>query len=609
MKSYIDFFETFKGEFLSSLKFKNKFIRYWGTETIDGVQVLKKRFILYPGYEKQSVKNLLKLIGADKQFNSKSFKNVKKYYLYLNPSKADTLNQENLDLIIASKINNYCQIDEELIVNLNFTLEDKTSDYFKNFTKQMILDYLVADYDNMYNLLDNYTVGDTLLIHTIGSYILFDDNQHFEINVLKTGISSIPYQKKISTYDNDSDEYITAYRTGISIQFSAKRKSMVNSNSKIVNHIKDETDEAKKTRLQQLIESENNESISDDYIWIKQREEKTDDVWYKGRFRVGFLNDKNGIKTIEKSKILISAIDTGYTLPKTKWWKKILGPVLIVIAIVVTVLSGGTLGPAAFAMSLAANVGIAVLVMTGLQIYFAKHGDPAAAQYMGRWIVIGQIISVATGIYALIANLSRQAAVQAATKAATESATQASLQSGANAVSNIAVSSNGVSITATSVATVTETGTAISTTITEGIISGSQVLNVGFSQYLSTAFEMFTSSVTTGWQSITSNAMKLIKFISDTRYKMKAQNLQTENNARQEMLDKTNEDLEAINDREFNIGVEDIKWYTDDLRSDRSIYDVDYLYGGTKHNILRPSFYPVRGLNIISNDIYDITKI
>jgi len=159
MKSYIDFFETFKGEFLSSLKFKNKFIKYWGTETIDGIQVLRERFTIYPGYENQSVKNLLKLIGAEKQFNSESFKNVREYYLYLNPSKADTLNQENLDLLIASKINNYCQIDEELIVNLNFTLKDKTSDYFKNFTKQMILDYLVADYDNMYNLLDNYAVG------------------------------------------------------------------------------------------------------------------------------------------------------------------------------------------------------------------------------------------------------------------------------------------------------------------------------------------------------------------------------------------------------------------------------------------------------------------
>ena len=48
MKSYIDFFETFKGEFVGSLKFKNKFIRLWGTQTIDGVEVLRERFEVYP---------------------------------------------------------------------------------------------------------------------------------------------------------------------------------------------------------------------------------------------------------------------------------------------------------------------------------------------------------------------------------------------------------------------------------------------------------------------------------------------------------------------------------------------------------------------------------
>ena len=50
MKSYIDFFETYKGELLGTKKFRNKFIRLWGTETINGVQVMKSRFTVYPGY-------------------------------------------------------------------------------------------------------------------------------------------------------------------------------------------------------------------------------------------------------------------------------------------------------------------------------------------------------------------------------------------------------------------------------------------------------------------------------------------------------------------------------------------------------------------------------
>ena len=42
MKSYIDFFETLKGEFVGSLKFKNKFVRLWGITTVDGEKVLNK---------------------------------------------------------------------------------------------------------------------------------------------------------------------------------------------------------------------------------------------------------------------------------------------------------------------------------------------------------------------------------------------------------------------------------------------------------------------------------------------------------------------------------------------------------------------------------------
>ena len=49
MKSYIDFFETYKGEMLGAKRFRNRFIRRWRTQTIDGVKVMKKRFTVYPG--------------------------------------------------------------------------------------------------------------------------------------------------------------------------------------------------------------------------------------------------------------------------------------------------------------------------------------------------------------------------------------------------------------------------------------------------------------------------------------------------------------------------------------------------------------------------------
>ena len=44
MKARADFYETFRAEMLASKKLKNRLIRYWGVETIDGVEVFRKNF-------------------------------------------------------------------------------------------------------------------------------------------------------------------------------------------------------------------------------------------------------------------------------------------------------------------------------------------------------------------------------------------------------------------------------------------------------------------------------------------------------------------------------------------------------------------------------------
>ena len=72
---------------------------------------------------------------------------------------------------------------------------------------------------------------------------------------------------------------------------------------------------------------------------------------------------------------------------------------------------------------------------------------------------------------------------------------------------------------------------------------------------------------------------------------------------------KSEKELEELNDKEVNIALDDIKWYTSPLKLESQRYDVDYLYGGTRHNIGRPSFVTGRGINIISNDVFDVNKI
>ncbi len=595
MKSYIDFFETLKGEFIGSLKFKNKFVRLWGTQTVDGIEVLNNRFVIYPGMESQKVQSFLKHIGSLDSMKNNDFGNVVNYYFWINSSKADTLSQENLNDIIASKINEYCDVGEKLTINLNFS-NAGDYDYFKNFTKQDIYNYIVADYDAMYNTLDNYAVGETLLTTTIGTYILFDNGQHFNVEVTSGTVSAIATKVRLNLWD---DEYTTVYKAGLSLEIQAIRKDNITGSANIVTHIVDEADEEHRTTLQQLLESETNESTTSGSIWKKNRTGKTDDIWYKGKMRLSFL-DSNSIKTKEKIKILISALDTGYTLPKTKWYKKILGPVLIIIAIVVAIVfppAGGIL------IGIAINVGVATLVMTGLSVYWGKHGDPGAAQYMGKWIKVGSIISAVAGITAIVTNIARQAATQAATTAATEAAATS------GGIATVTATSLGQTATITATAEVTAYGT--TTTIVEGGTGAlmSETVSVGLSDFVSAGWDSIAGSMTSSWQSMASNGLKMIRFFTNMRFQTQAKSLQSEINAKTEQNDKASRELEEMNDKEVNIAVEDIKWYTSPLKLESQRYDVDYLYGGTKFNIGRPSFITGRGSNIISNDVFDVNKI
>lgn len=570
-KSYIDFFETFKGEFLATTRFKNKFIRLWGTEYVDGIEVLKSRFVVYPNTGSQSVQRFLKLINAQEQINSAKFEGVTSYYFWLNSSKADTLSQDNIEDVIASKINAYCSIGEELAFTLTFS-SNEDYNYFKGFTKTDIYNYITNDYDTSYSQLENYAIGDTLLTNVIGSYILFDNKEHFDTTLVDAAVVAVPYGENVISNN-------TRYKASIVIKLKSKRISNVLASSSLITHIIDESNEANRTALQQFLESDTNETVSNESVWIKARRSKTDFAWYKGQLRVSFLNDKS-LKTKDRVKILLSSLDTGYTQKKAKWWQKLLGPVLIVIAIVIAVVTAGAGAPiSAYLTAIAIATGVAALTMTLLQVYFAKHGQAGAASYMGRWVKISSIISTVTGIAGMLNNLAR--------KFATEAFVQEAVKQGAQ---ETAVRSAAALM---STAELASANAALGASINVGVIS-------------TVVKEIVFSSVTSGWQSMVSTAMKVIKFVTDIVGKMKAKSMNSEINSLTEARDKVAEELEDMNDKELHIGIENIKWYTDELRSDNLQFEVDYLYEGTQMNVGRPSFYTAKGLNIISDDVYKV---
>ena len=62
MKSYIDFYATLSGELLAKQKLASKLRKHWGVTTIDGVEVYKKKFTVWPGTETEATKKVLKIL-------------------------------------------------------------------------------------------------------------------------------------------------------------------------------------------------------------------------------------------------------------------------------------------------------------------------------------------------------------------------------------------------------------------------------------------------------------------------------------------------------------------------------------------------------------------
>ena len=582
MKSYIDLFETFKGELIGSLKYKNRFKRYWGTEFIDGVEVLKKQFTVYPNTGSDNVQRILKLLGARSSINSANFEGIESYYFFLNPSKSDTMSQENIDQALAAKINNYVGIDGKVESYLVFTLEQDPN-YFKGFTQQQIIDYITSDYDTNYNLLTGLASGEKISDETIGGYLLFDNGQHFNTTINKANVSAYKTFVRVEK-ESGSVNYIPRFITQISLEISAIQKSTVLSTSNIVVHMIDEQKELNRTGLQMFLESTENEIIQDgqQYSFRKVRTGKTDYIWYKGQFRVSFLEDKL-FKTKDKLKILLSSVDTGYVKKKVKWYKKALGFVLIVVAVVIAVFTVGAGAPlSTMLVAIGTAVGVSTLVMVGIQSYWAKHGDPNAAGYMGRWVKIGGIISAAAGIAAVVTNIGRQAAVEAAK--------QAMIEQGATSVA-------------------AESATSLMTSSAIESFNASAGVTLGASNYANATINMLSSSFNTGWQSITSTALKVTNFTLKTISNMKLEAAQNEVNSLRDEYNKSQDEITALTDKELHIGIENIKWYTSPLTIDNMRFDTNHLYEGTKFNIGRPSFRTAKGHNIISNDIYDVNKI
>ena len=573
MKSYIDFFETYKGELLGTKKFRNKFIRLWGTETVNGVQVMKSRFTIYPGYlnknadgtytdEAKKIQSFCKMLGSWSQIKESNFKAIAGYYFYLNPNKDDT--SELAKELLAEKVDLFCPKDVWQECTINY-IDQSNPTRFDGWTKEQILMYIDNDYANIFSTGNGFIIEDDIDKLAIGQYVLFDDGTEFAVEVVSSSRTSLQNTQGLQfTLGRSSN----IYYTGLNVVIRYKRiVDDINPDGLLITAMINETNGANKSKVQELQRSSfnNNDEI------ISSTDLLDNELWYNGQLRYSAVI-ASGVKTKVAVETVLSVLDSGTIKKKVKWYKKILGFVLIIIAIALTLIPGTQAAAGGLWTALAIYMGTAVLIMTLIQAQWAK-SNGAAAEYMGRWIKIANIVSMVAGLAALYTALAKQALAQAlTTELIKQGATQASAQSAVAAMTEVAVASTSASLGVTATASSFVTA------------AGNMIMN-----------------------SFKSIGMKVAgKTIEMRRAAMEAD---LKNTTAQ--YEESQEALADTLDKNMNIGVEDIKLCADLSKQANARYDFNSPYeaeSATVHigNICKASFYNGARMNLRAEDLLQI---
>ena len=560
MKEYIDFYATLQGELFAKRKLMARLKKRWGITTIDGVKVYNQKFIIWPGTHTERVRKVLDIFNIPvSQINEQSKKGIENLYLTFDESKMDSssLSREALATMLEAEV----PFDEWREFTLSYS--DQTNpEKFNGWSKERIFEYVDKNYkSSIYQTVGLNISGKIEGIDDyIGAYVLLDNGVDFLVEMLDADVSPIAVKPAHDPEEPDFNKrwkMPTTFISGIDVKIRYKRTGYLNDDSPVVKALADDIKDNSYNGRYNI--------GSAALRFLKSRTEgKTNVLWYKGCIRVSTAKE---LKKHDYAKLIYGSVDLGYTEKKVSGWKKFIGPIIIVIAIVITILTWGAASPL---VTIATAATLTTVALTVAQMVLAKNGDFAGAAYMGRWIKITQIVSLVAGIAALVQNLVRAAATQAVSQGA-----------------GTAVTSGAVS----TIGTVTVEGTVV------------QLSEITFQNVVDGAISMVTDSVSSmTWLDKLSSAAKVAGKLMDVREKNKIKEL----TSMSEEVKAQQSEIMDLYDKNLHMGLEDIRMYTRPLAQDNAQFQIDYLYESTGFHIQRPSFSRY-GLNVISNDIKPIT--
>ena len=559
MKEYIDFFSTLQGELFAKKKLAHMLKKYWGTTYVDGVEVYNKKFVVWPNTHTPRVRKVLDIFNIPvSQINNQSKDGIEQLYLKFDDGKQDTssLSREALATMLEADV----PFNEWREFTLGYT-DQSNPEKFNGWTVQQIFTYVDDNYkSSIYqNVAMNISGNIEGIDDYIGAYVLLDNGVDFVVEAIEASVVPIPVEPAHDSEETNFNkrwEKPGMFVSGINVRYRYKRTGYLNDDSPVVKELANDIVYGSSTPRY---------SVGSAALSFLRRNitGKTNILWYKGCIRV---DTAKKLKKHDYGKLIYGSVDLDYKKKKTSGWKKLLGPFIVVVAVIVTVFTWGAASPL---VTIATAATLTTAALTVSQMVLAKTGDYDGAERIGRWVKVTGIVSLVAGIGAMVQNLVRAAASEAIKQGAGQAASQAVSSAASITVDNMVV----------------------------------QLSEISIQNYVSGVGNMLSSSVSSmTWFDKLSTAGKVVGPIMEYREKNKVKELTSIS----EEVKAQQTELADMYDKNLHIGLEDIRTYTRPLTQDNAQFQTDYLYEGTKFHILRPSFSRY-GMNIISNDIIPIT--
>lgn len=530
MKQAIDLSATLTALFVLNKSFKARFKRYWGVQTIDGVEVFNQRLTYYPNTAADNTQKALNVLGMKNVINDgvKDMQGIASAWLYLNADKVTASALEDLSAnLIGRRFEDTYTYEQWYESQIKLAWQDWIVNYVSHVDgvlvvdKQGIENYIRA---NCAAVLGTQGVisetsfvvdgEDEYVQDVLAKYVWLDINEAvFEIVV--DSVSLIAYSTREIGAKLTAGEWERAltYKTeyGVCVAYKIRRKVVsIDDADAVVVAAKELLDSGKlindkvKIRSDRVLGSVASVAVG-----------TTNELFYNGQLRTSAL----GLERGKFSKLIMTALDQDYQIikKKKKWWQTLLA---IVIVIVIVVVSWGYAAPAASAAWGASNIAyMATLVAVGLSVV-QYVGAAAGYGYMFEMydglIKFAGIVGTITGVAAIAQRVAATAAMSA-----------------------------------------TEALTAAKSFVTKNI-----------------------------WQVGLKAVGAVLQFVTGNKLK----SIQNANNSLQSKIKEQEEELYNMYDKEYNLPLEVIQWTSNPMGMDQSMFAVDYQYEPTKLNICRRSF-------------------